>query len=235
MTDNLGTTRWRAILLLVCVGCLSLPRASTAQEEDGGLRIGVSDLKINSEVLTFDLLLEGAFDEGRQDALLKGFATNITYTAELWRSRSLWFDKLELTRTLTLKVTYDLWAEQYIVRFRRDTPERYDTPAEVEEVTTRLDDLNLISADELEPGEEYYIAVRAHLRPMTVEELGELEDWLSGDVPSRGGGGIFSIPSYLARMLLGTTGVTDRSTTAKSDVFTIEPVGAEGGGRKPIS
>ena len=86
-----------------------------------------------------------------------------------------------------------------------------------------MEGLKLIDANELDPSNEYYIAVRAHLRPLTMEELGELEDWLSGDVPSGGrGGGILSIPSYLVRLLLGTTGITDRSTLTKSEIFGVE-------------
>ena len=233
--DNLGIRPWRALvpaLAALCVAAGATAGAgSAAGADDGGLRLQIDDLALNSDFLNFDLLLEGAFTESQEDALLKGFATNITYTVELWRERGLWFDKLELTRTLTMKVTYDLWAERYIVHFRRDRLARFDTLEEVEEATCRLQDLKLVEAVDLSPTEQYYIAVRAHLRPLTVEELGELEDWLSGDVPSGGkGGGILSIPNYLMRMLLGTTGVTDRSALVKSDVFTITDDDTESGG-----
>jgi hypothetical protein len=183
----------------------------------------LKNLALNSEDLSFDLVLEGAFGERQENELREGFATHMTYTVELWRERGFWFDKLELTRTLTIKVTYDLWAERFVVQFRRDRLARFDNIEEVEEAVCRLDGLRLIDANELDGSEEYYIAVRAHLRPLTMEELGELEDWLSGDVPSGGrGGGILSIPSYLMRMLLGTTGVTDRSTWARSEIFSVE-------------
>lgn len=219
--ENLGTTRARAVLLLLAA-VLALPSTATPAPGEGGLRLYIGNLALNSDFLSFDLLLEGAFGESRENDLRDGFATNVTYTVELWRERGYWFDKLELTRTLTLKVTYDLWAERFIVHFRKDRLARFDTIEEVEEAACRLDGLKLIDANELKPSEEYYIAVRAHLRPLTIEELGELEDWLSGDVPSGGRGGILSIPSYLMRMLLNTTGVTDRSTLARSEIFSIE-------------
>lgn len=220
--ENLGIRPWRAAVALLSVLLALTIGPSPARADDGGLRLSIDNLTLNSDFLAFDLDLEGAFSEGREEELFQGFATNIAYTVELWRERGLWFDKLKLTRTLTLKVTYDLWDERYVVHFRRDRMARFDTIEEVKDATCRLKGLKLVEATELSPEEEYYIAVRARVRPLTVEELGEIEDWLSGDLPSGGrGGGILSIPSYLMKMLLGTTGVTDRSVLTKSDVFTI--------------
>ena len=222
MGERLGTIGRYTCALLLALHCVLLRPSPASPDGNGSLRLEISDLTLNSDFLSFDLSLHGAFDEGQEDALNKGFATHLTYTVELWRERGLWFDKLELTRTLTIKVTYDLWAERYIVHYRKDRMARFDTLEEVESATGRLEGLRLVEASNLSPEKQYYIAVRAHLRPLTVEELGELEDWRSGDVPSGGdGGGILSIPGYIVRMLLGTTGVTDRSAFAKSDVFTI--------------
>jgi hypothetical protein len=220
--ERLGIGRAFAAALLIAA-VLTAPGTATTAHGSGGLRLHIFNLALNSEDLSFDLVLEGAFGDRQEDELRDGFATNMTYTVELWRERGFWFDKLELTRTLTMKVTYDLWAEHYVVQFRRDRLARFDTIEEVEDAACRLERLNLIDANKLDPDEEYYIAVRARLRPLTMEELGELEDWLSGDVPSGGrGGGILSIPSYLMRMLLDTTGVSDRSALAKSEIFTVE-------------
>jgi hypothetical protein len=220
--ERLGIERALAAAILMAV-VMAVPHAAFPDPGGGGLRLHIFNLALNSEDLSFDLLLEGAFGERQEEELRDGFATHMTYTVELWRERGFWFDKLELTRTLTIKVTYDLWAEHYVVHFRRDRLARFDTIEEVEDAACRLERLNLIDANELDRDEEYYISVRARLRPLTMEELGELEDWLSGDVPSGGrGGGILSIPSYLMRMLLDTTGVSDRSALAKSEVFTVE-------------
>lgn len=222
MTERLGIRRTYTLAFFLAAIVVS-PSTASADSSRGGLRLHIYNLALNSEDLSFDLLLEGAFGEKHENELREGFATHMTYTVELWRERGFWFDKLELTKTLTMKVTYDLWAERYIVQFRRDRLARFDTLDEVKEVVCRLEGLRLIDANELDRSEEYYIAVRAHLRPLTIEELGELEDWLSGDLPSGGRGrGILSIPSYLMRMLLDTTGVTDRSTWAKSEVFSVE-------------
>ena len=220
--------RWIALLILAAVA-LSPAASQASGEDDADLRLHIKNLGFNSGNLAFDLSLEGAFNEGQEQTLLDGFPTHMTYTVELWRQRGLWFDKLELTRTLTIKVTYDLWAERFVVQFRKDRLAKFDTIEEVAEATCKLTGLELVSAEELDSSKRYYIAARAHLRPLTIEELGELEDWLSGERSSGDGkgGGVLSIPKYFVRMLLGTAGVTDRSTLTKSEPFSPRPGSSE--------
>lgn len=218
--DSRVAERWMALLVVAAVALW--PAALHASDEnDTDLRLHIQNLGFNSGNLAFDLFLEDAFNEGQEQTLLDGFPTHMTYTVELWRQRGLWFDKLELTRTLTIKVTYDLWAERFVVQFRKDSLAEFDTIEEVTEATCRLTGLELVSIEELDSSKQYYIAARAHLRPLTIEELGELEDWLSGERGSADGkgGGVLSIPKYVVRMLLGTAGVTDRSTLTKSEPF----------------
>jgi len=230
----LGAVLVHGLALLASLSWAGQP----ASEEEMELRLSLENLSVNSDYVTFDLRLDGAFASERDDALHKGFATHMTYTVELWRERGFWFDKLELTRTLTMKVSYDVWKERYVVTFRKDRVAKFDTLDEVRRATCNLEALKLIKAEELDPSEEYYIAARAHLRPLTIEEIGEIEDWLSGGPPSgEAGGGVLSIPGYLARALLGTTGITDRTAVAKSSHFSVEPVeetsGEAGSGESP--
>jgi hypothetical protein len=216
----------RCLIVLIILAAVTLTpgSVSAADGDEGDLRLSIQNLGFNSGYLLFDLLLEGAFTEGQEQTLLEGFPTHMTYTVELWRERGLWFDKLELSRTLTIKVTYDLWAERFVVQLRKDNLSKFETIEEVAEATCALPGLKLVSSEELDPSEQYYISARAHLRPLTIEELGELEDWLSGERRSgdRGGGGLLKIPKYFVRMLLGSAGVTDRSTLTKSETFSVQ-------------
>jgi hypothetical protein len=216
----------RCLIVLVVAAVTLLPGSTlAASENDGVLRLHIRDLRFNSGYLIFDLLLEGAFDENQEQTLLEGFPTHMTYTVELWRDRGLWFDKLEISRTLTVKVTYDLWAERYVVQFRKDNLSKLQTIEEVEQATCVLPELKLVSAEELDPSKKYYVSANARLRPLTIEELGELEDWFSGERRSGDGdrGGVLSIPKYLVKMLLGSAGVTERTTLARSETFSVEP------------
>jgi hypothetical protein len=215
----------RCVLVLLLAAAAIHPAFARAAGEGGGdLQLHIQNLGFDSGFLVFDLLLEGAFDEGQEQTLLEGFPTHMTYTVELWRDRGMWFDRLELSRTLTIKVTYDLWAERFVVQLRKDHLSRFQTIDEVEVATCVLPELKLVAIEELDPSKSYYVSASARLRPLTIEELGELEDWLSGERRSgdREGGGVLSIPKYLVRMLLGSAGVTERSTLTKSETFSIK-------------
>jgi hypothetical protein len=229
-----GQVRWcvkadlkaarRFLVALTLAAAAFAPGAAPADAEDDDIRLNIVDIRFNSGYLTFDLLLDGAFNEDQERILREGFPTHMTYTVELWRDRGFWFDKLELSRTLTIKVTYDLWAERFVVRFRKDDLSKFRTIEEVAQATCVLPNLELVSHDELDPSERYYISVGARLRPLTMEEVGELEDWLSGERRSDEGrgGGALSIPKYLVRMLLGSAGVAERSALTRSETFTVK-------------
>jgi hypothetical protein len=224
----------RFLIYLLFAAVAVLPGAAPAADgDDGSLTLHIQNIGINSGYLVFDLLLEGAFTKGQEQTLLEGFPTHMTYTVELWRERGMWFDKLELSRTLTIRVTYDLWAQRFVVQFRKDNLDKFDTIEDVEEATCSLPGLKLVPVEELDPSKSYYIAARAHLRPLTIEELGELEDWLSGELRpgDSKGGGVLSVPKYLVRMLLGSAGVTDRSTLTKSETFSPKVSGVQNEGR----
>jgi hypothetical protein len=221
--EDLRLAEWCLIVLLLAA-VATTPRTALADDEDT-LRLHIEDLGFNSGYLVFGLFLEGAFNQDQEQTLLEGFPTHMTYTVELWRDRGLWFDKLELSRILTVKVTYDLWAERYVVQFRKDNLSRFQTIEEVAEATCRLSDLKLVSAEQLDPSKKYYVSASARLRPLTIEEIGELEDWLSGKrrTGDGDGGGVLSIPKYLVKMLLGSAGVTERNALTKSDTFSVRP------------
>jgi len=212
----------RAPWLTACVALALAAAPSRAGAEEGGLRLAVENVSVLGEFVVFDIVMDGAYDESERDALRRGFVTKLTYTVELWRERRLWFDKLELSRTLTLRVEFDPWKERYTVSFRRDRAAKYESLEEVEEATSRLRGLRLVRAAELQPGSTYYIVAKAVLRPITVEEVDEVEDWLRGK--PGGKESPLSLPRYLARALLGTTGISDRSAEARSESFTVEPV-----------
>ena len=217
----------RCLIILVLAAVTIVPGFAQAADEDGGdLHLNIQNLDFNSGYLIFDLFLEGAFNEDQEKTLLEGFPTHITYTVELWRDRGLWFDRLELSRTLSIKVTYDLWAERFVVKLRNDNLSKFQTIEDVAEATCMLPELKLISSDELDPSKKYYVSVNVRLRPLTIEELGELEDWLSGERRSAEGrgGGVLSIPKYFVKMLLGSAGVTERSALTRSETFSIKPI-----------
>jgi hypothetical protein len=70
-------------------------------------------------------------------------------------------------------------------------------------------------------GKEYYVSVRALVKPMSMEDLQKVDSWLSGDVSESGGGGLLGIPRGLVRVVTGLSGFGEESAEGQSGSFTI--------------
>jgi len=62
------------------------------------------------------------------------------------------------------------------------------------------------------------VSVRVTIRPLSAEDLDEVEDWLTGEVknpdaPERG------MPGYLLGIAANLSGLGDRTALAKSEAF----------------
>src|SRR5437870_5967527 len=78
--------------------------------------------------------------------------------------------------------------------------------------------LPLTTLAALEPEGRCYVSVRVTIRPLSAEDLDEVEDWLSGEVknpegPERG------VPGYLLGIAVNISGLGDRTALAKSEWF----------------
>ena len=91
----------------------------------------------------------------------------------------------------------------------------------------RLGDIEL-SNRVLVPGDStatYYVSVRVTIRPVAVEDLGEIEKWLAGESPGAEAGQR-GIPGYLLGLAVNISGLGDRTAVGKSERFVPEFLGA---------
>jgi hypothetical protein len=61
----------------------------------------------------------------------------------------------------------------------------------------------------------YYVTVRLTIRPLSPEDLGDIEEWLAGDVPE----GPRGIPRYLLDLTVNLSGLGERTAIAKGEPF----------------
>ena len=203
----------RALLLLCCVAAPRARAASVSVE-----RVGVT----SQGFLFVDYDLENPFAGKALEAIRSGLPSTLTYTIEMWRQRSGWWDKLEETRETRLRVLHDLLSDQYVL-VSREQVQQFDSlgPLALAACSHRKEYLRPLS-----PDKTYYVTITANLAPLSVEDLNELEEWLQGTL--RGGearsGGISGLSGTMVGLLLSLTGFGDETVRGRTSPFVPDEV-----------
>ena len=207
---NRAPLAWTVLALVLC--------ARVAAANDLGLSVG--PVETVDSVVTVSYRAETPWTPRFTETLLRGMPATVTYEVGVWKRRTLWFDKLVLAMKSEHRVFYDPWDRTYRVHSGAATQKTRTVPT-FEELTTRLfseRQVPLVAAASLDPDARYYVSVRLTIRPLTAEDLDEVEDWLAGEVknpekPERG------VPGYLLGIAVNISGLGDRTALAKSESF----------------
>lgn len=164
--------------------------------------------------------VERPFTPRLAETLERGMPATISFEVGLWKRRALWFDKLVLAIRSDHKVVYDDWARSYRIRSGTDPPRSRAVPSLEAVVSTlfREQRLPVAALAALDSTDSYYVSVRATVRPVAVEDLGEIEDWLAGESPGRENDSR-GIPDYLMGLAVSFSGLGDRTDLEKSPRF----------------
>lgn len=119
------------------------------------------------------------------ESLARGMPATLQLHAELWRRRRGWFDRLEHSVDASVRIRYEVWSETYRIERVGAEPIVVGSVDSVTKVLERPWVLAVGRVGQLSPRSRYYVVVAATLRPLTVEDLEEVEGWLSGEVGSR--------------------------------------------------
>lgn len=122
------------------------------------------------ERLLVSFELEDAYSDEVRNAIQSGLQTSFTYDVELRRATSLWVDRTVAAAQVTATVRFDNLTRRYQVSILHDG--RMDAPPAVTEdertvqtAVSSFQRLPLFDTRLLEPNADYYIRVRARLRP----------------------------------------------------------------------
>lgn len=192
--------------------------ARGAAADDLGLSVGPVE-EVNGAI-TVSYRVETPWTPRLTETLLRGMPATVIFEVGLWKRRAFWFDKLVLAIKSEHKVLYEPWDRAFRVHSgptRRNT-RTVPTLDSLETLLFSERQLALIHASALEPEARYYVSVRVTIRPLTAEDLDEVEDWLSGeaknpDQPERG------VPGYLLGLAANISGLGDRTALARSPSF----------------
>ena len=124
-------------------------------------------------------------------------------------------------------MVYDEWARSFRVRSGQNPPQSRSAPDldSLRSVLFAPRRIPIAGAAALDSTATYYVSVRVTIRPVAVEDLGEIEKWLAGESPGPEGGQR-GIPRYLLGLAVNISGLGDRTAVGKSDRFVPEVLGA---------
>jgi hypothetical protein len=194
--------------------------ARSAASESAPLTLRIEDIAATDSALVVDLVTEHLIDPGTARGLGEGVPATLVYEIQLWRHRTGWFDKYTGGRLLVFKLQRDAWDEVYVVR---------DSDGGV----VSLPDLDLVRAMlehqvgiavapiiALSRDDSYYLVIKAALKPLTAEDVDELEGWLAGEIaPEEHRFGLLTLPKNFFGLVMDLTGFGDRNGVARSEIF----------------
>lgn len=135
-----------------------------------------------SNQLWVEIRLEDPIEPRVEKSLGRGMPATLNLHAELWRRREGWFDRMEEEADASFRMHYDVWSDTW--RLSRPGAEmlRLSSLDSLEIVLARTLAFNVTSLERAGPDVSHYVVVTASLRPLNIEDVEEVELWLSGEV-----------------------------------------------------
>jgi hypothetical protein len=205
-----------AIALALCAA--GMPREANALELTN---VGVGE---RQGYVAVSFRMEKVLSNRIKGTLERGMPATVIVSLDVWRHRGGWFDELVENRAIMMRFYRDAWSDEY--RLARHLEPEIELPdiGSVERELTRPMRIGVTRVANLSPDERYYAIVHVTLKPLTVQELEEVEKWLSGEARRAGRPGpasIAKLPRYLVGVLANLSGLGDESTSLRTETFTL--------------
>ena len=209
-----GVRSWVAACLVALVAALAMPRSAGA--DDLGLEVGpVEDI---AGAICVSYRVESPFTPRLEETLGRGMPATVSFEVGLWKRRALWFDRLVLAIRSDHKIVYDDWKQAFRIRTGTHPPRDRSAPSfeSLRDILFTQTRLPLAASSSLDTTATYYVSVRVTIKPVAPEDLGEIEDWLSGDKDSEQSTGL---PDYLLGLAVSLSGLGERTEMEKGPKF----------------
>ena len=204
-----------------CLGACALLLIAT---QACALELQISPPRERNGYVYIDAGVTDPFSTRTTESLQRGMPATLEVRAELWHHRTGWFDSFEGGFDARVRIQYEAWNEQWRIERAGAPPiyvSRFDSVATV---LSRPWALPVARVQDLKPDRRYYVAVVAVLKPLSVEDVEEVEGWLSGEVRTQRGAGlgvITELPRSLFDAVRNFAGFGDRRTRISSDDFAL--------------
>lgn len=226
-----SATGSRSIHASLIAASLLLGMATIATADDDAISVRVDRVAVEGSDLVIDLAVDRLIDSSTEGALERGIPVTLVYEIEVWRDRPAWFDRLESARLLSYKLQFDAWDEVYVVRDSNGQDVVFPDLGAARSAIERRESLPIAPLELLTNDRSYYLVVEVALKPLTVDDVNELEGWLSGEFKSgrKKGIGILGLPRGLFDLVMSVTGFGDRNDSLRTPDFRRDDVIAEEG------
>jgi hypothetical protein len=165
-----------------------------------------------------DARATGLFGPDLDEALRSGLPARVRIELVLWERRSGIWDREVVRGSWGVSVLFDLLDETYSVLGAEGIPlmESGDL-GEVEEFVAGVNLWPLCSLDVLDGGRRHYLGAKFGVEPLSVDEVRDLEHWLSGSVLQLDR--LRDVPGQLVGILRSRLGLGERSERGRSADF----------------
>ena len=211
----------RSVAAVLCLVGVAIAAAAPALGANA-LGLAVEPVEASAGAIAVSCRVDRPFTPRLEETLLRGMPATITYEVGLWKRKAFWFDKLVVALRNEHRVVFDPWRKSFRVRSGGGIESRTTAVPTLDSLRSSLFAVRRLPVTPvagLEPDAGYYVTVRVLIRPVTEEDLGEIEDWLAGEIKdpegtSRG------LPRYLFGITANLTGLGDRTAMERSARFT---------------
>ena len=160
-----------------------------------------------------------------RERLERSIPVTVGRQAELRRERKGWIDAVQTQRIERFRLRRDPWSGTYSA----SDGDRTFTADSLETVERWLSRMPLALPLEREwcgRGHVYWADVTIAVLPLTAEDLGEVEYWISGE-PGTEPFSLLSIPRGLFGLVRDVTGLGDRRSRARSGRFSVSIIASD--------
>jgi hypothetical protein len=208
-----------AFALALATASALAPSAARAGNDMGLVVDGVERV---GDAVCVSYHADAPFTPRLEEPLLRGMPATVTFEVGLWKKRAFWFDKLVVAYRSEHKVAYDPWSKTFRIRSGTNPP-RTRSVANLDSLRATLFTARLLPvalASTLDSTAAHYVSVKVTIKPLSADDLGEIEDWLSGADSTKSDNG--GLPAYLLEWAVNLSGLGDRVAMVKGPRFVPE-------------
>jgi hypothetical protein len=206
------------LVFLLTFFTLALCLTSAICFSEPGPALEIEKIEKDSGFLTVTFDAQGLFSPRIVETLTRGLPATLNYEIQLWKERKMWLDKLVQVNTLTYRIRYDPWEDGYRIETRKGrSPAVFDIEHVERSLCVRVKTL-AANMNAIEPTAVYYVLIRATMRPLSAEDVDQVETWLSDGKPE-GRRGITAVPGYLFDLIVSLSGLGDEAVVARTQPF----------------